>query len=162
MESNTIMSDIDKVLQAEIKGIVKRGYKRETVEVRQEMSALRKTLAEQRRRIKALERENSRLLRNLGKNRVETPVEKPEPAGDADEKLDKKRVTAKMLVALRARLGITQAELAKLVGVAGNSVYLWERKEGRLIFRGDTKARIVALRKLGKREVRERLEEMAG
>ena len=80
------------------------------------------------------------------------------PANEAD----KARITAKMIRSVRERLGISRDGFAKLVGVSPNSVYLWENKEGRLQFRGDTKARIVALRKMTKAETQRQLGEMDG
>jgi DNA-binding transcriptional regulator YiaG len=65
-----------------------------------------------------------------------------------------------MIKSMRSRLGVSQANLAILLDAAPQSVYNWEKKEGRLSFRGDTKARIVALRKLTKAEVEKRLEKI--
>ena len=53
---------------------------------------------------------------------------------------------------LRSRLDISQADLAQLVGVSAVAVGSWESGKSRP--RPETKARIVALRALGRREVR--------
>jgi DNA-binding transcriptional regulator YiaG len=63
-----------------------------------------------------------------------------------------------MIRSIRAKLNLSQAEFAALIGVNGQSVYQWEHKEGRLTFRGNTKAAIVALRKLNRKEAQQRLE----
>jgi len=62
----------------------------------------------------------------------------------------------------RAKLDLSQAELAKLLGVSGQAVYLWERRDGRLQLRGKAKASLFALRTLGKREAKARLNETSG
>lgn len=68
--------------------------------------------------------------------------------------VEKARITAKMIRSIRDRLGLYQAKLAKILGVATNTVLLWEQKDGRLIFRNpDTKASIVSLRSMTKAEV---------
>jgi hypothetical protein len=40
-------------------------------------------------------------------------------------------------------------------------VYQWEHKEGRLSFRGNAKAAIVAIRKLNRKEAQQRLEALS-
>ena len=57
---------------------------------------------------------------------------------------------------LRARLGITQAELAVLVGVTGPAVAQWEG--GTSEPRGENRAIVVGLRQLGRRDVQVLLE----
>ena len=61
-----------------------------------------------------------------------------------------------MIRGTRAKLDLSQADFADLVGVNKQSVYQWEHKEGRLSFRGDAKAAIVAVRKLDRGEARQR------
>jgi len=51
--------------------------------------------------------------------------------------------------------------LAKLLGVTGQTVYLWEQKDGRLQLRSNAKAALFALRGIGRREAKARLNEMA-
>ena len=84
-----------------------------------------------------------------------------QPAPAAADELDKARITGGMIKRIRKRLGISQADLAKLLGVSGQSVYQWEKKTGRLTLRGNTKSAIVDVRKLGKRDAKRRLEEPA-
>jgi DNA-binding transcriptional regulator YiaG len=58
---------------------------------------------------------------------------------------------------LRKRLDLSAAELAQLLGVSMQSVYNWEHKKSAP--RKEQVAAIVALRSIGKREARRRLEE---
>ena len=63
-----------------------------------------------------------------------------------------------MIKSIRSRLGLSQAKFAKLVGVAAITVAKWEQKEGRLMFRGNAKAKIVAARSMTKKEAAAQLE----
>jgi DNA-binding transcriptional regulator YiaG len=65
--------------------------------------------------------------------------------------------TAKIIKALRRKLGVSQGDLGKLAGVSTNSVYKWEQNRWRLKIRQGTAAALLALRGMGKREVRARL-----
>jgi DNA-binding transcriptional regulator YiaG len=67
------------------------------------------------------------------------------------------RMTPRLIRSLRSRLVISQAELARLVGVSTVAVGQWE--SGRSRPRPETKARIAALRSVGRREVRRLLTE---
>jgi len=74
--------------------------------------------------------------------------------------VDKARITAKMIRSIRAKLNLSQAELAALLGVSGQSVYQWEHKEGRLRFHGSTRVAIETLRKMNWKEAQKQLEEV--
>ncbi|MBW7865421.1 MAG: helix-turn-helix domain-containing protein [Candidatus Hydrogenedens sp.] len=152
------MPDIAKVMKEEMQRLARKELKTALATLQKDLAALKKDAARQRRRIAALEKENRRLLRGMGPDRAA----KSKPGSDEGKAVDRTRVTAKMIRALRARLGLSQTEFAKLAGVNGQSVYMWEHKEGRLTFRGGTKARVVALRKLTKKEARQKLDALAG
>ena len=62
------------------------------------------------------------------------------------------RLSPGLIKKLRARLGITQGELAALIGVSTSAVGSWEY--GNAKPEGHNREALVALRKLGKREVR--------
>ena len=62
------------------------------------------------------------------------------------------RISPGLIKKLRARLGITQGDLATLVGVSTSAVGFWEY--GKAKPEGRNREALVALRKLGKREVR--------
>jgi DNA-binding transcriptional regulator YiaG len=65
------------------------------------------------------------------------------------------RLSPRLIRTLRARLALTQAQIARLVGVSGAAVVQWER--GRSSPAGGNRARLVALRRLGRREARRQL-----
>ena len=64
-----------------------------------------------------------------------------------------------LIRSLRRHLGISQKELAVLAGVSVGAVHLWET--GKFRPKEEKKRVLVALRKLGRREVRKLLEEKA-
>ena len=70
----------------------------------------------------------------------------------APEEVKAARLSPGLIKKLRARLGITQGELAALVGVSASAVGSWEYGKARP--EGHNREALVALRKLGKREVR--------
>jgi len=70
----------------------------------------------------------------------------------APEEVKASRISPALIRKLRARLGITQGELATLVGVSTSAVGFWEY--GKAKPEGHNREALVALRKLGKREVR--------
>ena len=61
---------------------------------------------------------------------------------------------------LRRKIGLSQDAFAKLVGVSSNAVYQWESKPGMLRLRDNTRAALLAVRKLGAREAKARLAAM--
>jgi len=71
----------------------------------------------------------------------------------APEEVKAARVSPLLIKKLRARLDITQGELATLVGVSTSAVGSWEY--GNAKPESHNREALVALRKLGKREVRE-------
>jgi DNA-binding transcriptional regulator YiaG len=68
----------------------------------------------------------------------------------APEEVKASRISPGLIKKLRARLGITQGELATLVGVSMSAVGSWEY--GKAKPEGHNREALVALRKLGKRK----------
>ena len=79
----------------------------------------------------------------------------------APEQAEKGWISGKGIRSLRKRLGLAQNEFARLAGVSDQAVYLWEQKTGMLKLRSDTKAAVFAVRGIGAKEARARLEAMA-
>ena len=69
----------------------------------------------------------------------------------APEEVKASRISPGLIKRLHARLGITQGELATLVGVSQSAVGSWEYAKAKP--EGHNREALVALRKLGKREV---------
>jgi len=147
------MPSIQAILKAGIQRLAGKEVKAATADLRKASASHRTAIADLRRRIAELEKDNKHLLREAAKQ--PKAVEET-----ADEEVEKARITGRMIRSIRERLQLSQAEFGKLVGVHKLSVYQWEHKEGRLSFRGDAKAKIVAVRKMTKKEAWEKLEEM--
>lgn len=145
------MPNIASLLKAEIVRLARK-------EVRNEAGSLRKSNATHRREIAALKREVATLrkqakgLARQASGSANAKSEEPEGASP--------RFTAKGFRSLRARLGLSAAELATLLEVSPQSVYNWEHEKS--VPRASQVASIAALRTIGKKEARQRLEAAAG
>jgi len=144
------MSNVAKVLKEEIARISKREAKSATQGIGKSNTWLRRIVADLKKRVVLLEKENKRLVATMKKHQVESP-QKPEEEGK------RARLTSKSIRSLRSKLGLSQASFAKLVGVTTHAVYLWENKEGALSLRDKTKAALLSIRGLGAREAKEKL-----
>ncbi len=121
------MSSIAKVLKAEIQRIVHREIAQMAAAQKQGLAVLKKASAEYKRRIAALEKQTKHQASVAPRT---AGAEAPD-AGVSDNV----RVTARALKSMRKRLGITQTELAKLLGVSMQVVSVWETKKGRVQIR---------------------------
>lgn len=114
--------------------------------------AVRKPVAGLRRDVALLKRELAelkRLVKALG--RQAPAAVRPEAEGQEPPNI---RPTAKMVLAFRKKLGLTQAQLASLVGVSNLTVSKWETSGGRLHMRGRALAGFARVRAMGKREAK--------
>ena len=148
------MPNVVQVLKEEITRLARKEAKAAVSPLRRPSLRLRKDVAGLKRRTALLEQETKRLQALLKKMDAE------KPATSAPEAEKKAWISGKGIKSLRKRLGLSQAELAKLVGVTNNAVYLWERKPGMLKLRDTTKAALLSIRDIGAREARKRLEEL--
>jgi len=150
------MSNVVKVLKAEISRISKREAKSAIQAIGKSNTWLRKTVADLKKRMVVLEKENKHLVAAMKKHQIESP-----PKADQEEG-KKARFTARGIRALRKKLRLSQADFGKLVGTTPGAVYLWEKKDGPLSLRDKTKAAILSIRGLTAREAREKLAELGG
>ena len=128
-------------------------------EMREEMGALRKTSLIQRAEIAALKKQLKAVqsqVSRLGRARPE-PARAAAPATSAASavlargKPGRKVVfTAERLKIQRARLGLTQEQMARLLGVSSLSIWKWE--SGGATPRASRVPKILQLLALGKRE----------
>ena len=139
------MANIGALLKSEISRLSRR-------EVRREVQPLRKFAAAYRREIAALKRTVAALDRRA-KSLAKVATLKNGESRVSDE--TQTRFVAKGLVSLRKRLGLSAAELARLLGVSMQSVYNWEHKKATP--RKEQVTAIAALRSIGKREAHQRL-----
>jgi len=145
--NNEIMANIATFLRDEISRLSRR-------EIRKQVTPLRKAAATHRREIAALKRQVVDLQRKA-KAMAKTAANAPRATSPA-ESPSPQRFVAKGLRSLRARLGFSAPELARLMGVSDQSVYNWELKK--TTPRKEQLAVLAGIRALGKREARSRLD----
>jgi DNA-binding transcriptional regulator YiaG len=134
------MSNVAKVLKAEIARISKREARSATQGIGKSSTWLRKVVADLRKRVLLLEKQNKRLVVAMKKYQLESP-QKPD-----EEEGRKARFASTGIRALRKKFRLSQADLGKLLGTTRHAVYLWERKGGALSLREKTKAAILSIR----------------
>jgi len=147
------MPNIAQALKAEIVRIGRKEIKASANILHRSIVILKKNVADHKRRIAALESEIKHLKSFHKKIEEQKPKVKPEIA-------EKVRFTSKSITKLRNKLGLTQEEFGKIIGVSSQNVYALEHKVGRLKFRPATLSNLLSIRGLGKREAKKRLEEI--
>ena len=147
------MSNIITALKAGIARIARKEAKQAVAPLHKPTTGARHVLADLKRRVAALEKENKRMAALLSK--IPQPEPKEEPAKA------KGWISGKGVRSLRQKIGLSQEAFAKLVGVSPNCVYQWESKPGMLRLREKTRTSVIAARGLGAREAKAKLAEMA-
>jgi DNA-binding transcriptional regulator YiaG len=140
------MSNVMKELKSEITRLARKEIKGELTPARKAVVVQRGLIAELRRQVNAMQKEL---------NGLKKAVPAPEKTILAKEPKGRFWMTGKGVKALRKRLGLTQASLAKLAEVSSQAVVNWEAQKGKINFRKATAGRIQGIRGLGKREVAE-------
>lgn len=141
------MPNIAKVLKEEITRLARK-------EVRTALEKASRATAQHRREIVNLKSQVAALKRQVAA--LEKQAQKIGVAPEAAAALRRIRFVPKGLIATRKRLGLSAADLAKMLGVSAQTIYNWERgvtKPG-----ADQQAKIASLRGVGKRQVRAQLE----
>lgn len=134
------MPSIQQIFREEIRKQVKRELKLALQPIQTQFALLRKTVIEQKMRIKELEKQHP------------APVVVEAPPVENKEVSKKFRITAEQVSKLRKKLAVSQSDYAKLLGVSAAAVSLWET--GRTLPREEQKRKIAALRDMGKRELK--------
>ena len=143
------MGKVETVLKAEIARLSRRETRRLMTKPVEELRRLRRRVVELEHEVRALKAARAE---EQVKTKIRAATETVASGATATI-----RMTPRLIRALRNRLGISQADLAKLVGVSTVAVGQWE--SGRSKPRAESKARIAALRSVGRREVRRLLAE---
>ena len=143
------MPNIGSVLKEEISRLARR-------ELRGQVEGMRKASAQYRRHIAALKRQVAKLESQV--SLLQGKVLNQVAAAPADSGSKRVRFVPKALRSQRERLGLSAADYGRLVGVSAQSVYNWEHETARP--RGGQIMRLAALRAMGKREARARLEQL--
>ena len=142
------MGKVETLLKSEIIRLSKREVRKNFTPLRREVRQLKASLSQLRKTLTELQRFASRQEKTLGPDRI--------PLEASTEEVKGSRFSARLIRSLRKRLGATQKEMALLAGVTVGAIYQWEK--GIFEPRGDKKKILVALRKLGRRDVGKLLE----
>ena len=76
----------------------------------------------------------------------------------SEEEIAKSRITPKYISSLRTKHELSRNDMAMILDVNPNSIYLWEN--GKSTPRNDAKAKLIKLKQMGKRELKKLLEEI--
>ena len=142
------MANLASILSDKIRRVARR-------EIRGQTQKTRRITAQHRRDIAALKRQVAALARTVAflekqeQRRVASPPAAPQEAKGV-------RFSARSVKAQRARLGLSAKDFGRLVGVAALTIYSWE--SGKFRPRAKQLAGLAAVRHLGRREARQRLE----
>ena len=139
--ATTLKEEITRLARKELKG---------------EAGSLRKASGHQRAEIVALKRRVIELEQKLTK--LEKLLAGRTAALAVDRSSPNPRFSAAGLKKLRARLELSAPVLASILGVSAQTIYNWEAGTSRPD--AEFVARIAILRKMGKREVKERVARM--
>jgi len=148
------MPNIASALKAEIARVSRKEIKSVVEPVRKAATKLRSDVAELKRQVAALEKENKLLRDTLAKGEASSSQPSAEPAGEST----KGWISGKGVRNIRKRLKLSQADFGRLVGVSGQTVTNWEGKPGMLKLREAPRAALLAIRGIGIREAKRRLE----
>src|SRR4051812_44501471 len=126
-------------------------------EIRAETAKHARAIAQYRREIAALkreQREQDKKISHLSKQNGNSAG----TGSGGDELNGSLRFSARSVRAQRRRTGLAAAEYAKLVGVSPLTVYNWEHGNSRP--RNEQFQKLVAIRGIGKRQAEQKLEEL--
>jgi DNA-binding transcriptional regulator YiaG len=135
------MPNIAQVLKQEIARIARRQSRAEIATLKRAVTRHRSDIAELKRQIAALTRQ----LAAAGRRSAATAPQQASPESAALA-----RFSAKGLASHRRRLGLSAADLGRMFGVSGQTIYLWETSRARP--RARHMPAIAALRSMGRRQ----------
>jgi DNA-binding transcriptional regulator YiaG len=140
------MPDIATALKQEIARLARKELRKETESLHKAVAAYRHQIAEMKRRLDALERQQKKVVNAI-------PAKPQEEAASSDANL---RFRAGGFAQHRKRLGLSAKDMGLLLNASPLSVYKWESGQARP--RAGHLQAIASVRKLGKREAQRRLE----
>jgi DNA-binding transcriptional regulator YiaG len=146
------MAKIEQVLKSEIIRLAKKQIRDVCVPLARDVRGLKRRVSQLHKTVTALDKLRSELEAKKAAEgtKLQAPAEQVKAA----------RLSPLLIKKLRARLGISQGQLACLVGVSGPAVAFWE--QGRSRPQGPNRAALVALRGVGRRQVKRMLAEKVG
>jgi len=146
------MPNYTAVLNEEIARIARR-------EVKNEVTPLLKKNIDLKKRISSLTKTVAELETQLAKFEKALGFEEVIEVQISEEVVNRARISPKYILNVREKYSLSRNQMAMLLDVNANSIYLWE--SGRAVPRFETKAKIIQLREMGKRKVNEILASLA-
>jgi len=143
------MSNFAGLFKAEIQRLSKKETRQQTEQLKKSSAQYRSEIAALKRRLTALESAVRRLQKNSG------PPARVAAAPADGESAQRLRFRREGFAALRKKLGLSAADMGRLIGVSGQSVYHWETGKARP--RASQLPAIAEVRRLGKKAVQVRL-----
>jgi DNA-binding transcriptional regulator YiaG len=142
------MGKVEGIIKSEIVRLAKREIRKISVPLGHDVWALKYVVSQLRKAVLTLQRITASQQKELEKRKV--------PLEASSEEVKVSRFSPRLIRSLRGYLGITQKELAILTSVTVGAVQKWESGQFKPSMK--KKAVMVALRKLGRREVRKLIE----
>ena len=144
------MPNIGALLKQEITRLSRREIRSQVQPARKASAHYRRDIAALKRQVVALERQVALLQRRM--------LDKPSASSDGSTP-QRLRFDATWLKSRRTRLGLSAADYGQLVGVSPQSIYNWEQGLARP--RAEQIKAIATVRDIGKRQARQRLDQLA-
>ena len=142
------MGKLEATIKSEIMRLAKRELHKVSVPLKRDVRLLKNTVSQIRKAVLPLERFAAHQQKELANREIALKA--------TPEEVKKSRFSPRLIRSLRKHLGITQKELAILVGVTVGAAHQWEI--GKFNPKAEKKAALVALRKLGRGEVKKLLQ----
>jgi DNA-binding transcriptional regulator YiaG len=145
------MGQMESIIKSEVQRLAKREIHKTTAPLAQDIRLLKNKVSQLQKIVLRLERSKAhrQKVTGIGGKQLEaSPVE-----------VKATRFSPRLIRSLRKHLGISQKELAILIGVSLGAAHQWET--GKFKPKDEKKRVLVALRKLGRQEVRRLLEDKA-
>lgn len=138
------MPTLQEVFRSVTQRLARREIRAATRTMRKELRVLRRKLAGVPKTVGDLSRQVAGLMRERDAHRAQLQ--------SSEQEVQAARFSPRLIKKLRARLKLTQGEVARLVQASVAAVRAWEA--GRSRPQGARRSALVALRKLGRREVK--------
>lgn len=145
------MANFANALTSELKRLARKELKADLEALRKTTASYRSEIAALKRRVSELEKGNRVLSKSVSKTIAAQPQAEESDGSNLRFRVDGFKT-------LRARLGLSAERMGTLLGVSGQSIYLWE--SGRSVPRSSHLVEIAKLRTMGKREVQAQLEKL--
>lgn len=140
------MPNIAKILKEEISRLARR-------EIRANLERTRRSVVQHQREIASLKGQLKDMARRVSK--LERELAKAAPTSPSETVAKQGRFVPKGLVSTRRRLGLSAADLARMMGVTAQTIYNWE--SGATKPGPQQQAKLASLRSVGKRQLQTHL-----